>query len=314
MALAIPTLTVDGTSTAIGVNHICVVSAPMSTGSFTSDWTGGRVICTGNGEFGKTSPPEVFNFVQIVAGVYFSCGLTAEQTVHCWGDIGQQKEEGMYLQISAGSHYVCGILVDGRLRCWGRARVVNIASPSEPSSPNQCETEYAQVSCGPEQLCALTKGGELHCFNSFGFVDSFGLIANGSHVYSGVGVPDLTAARFRQVSVGQDATCGITFPESYLLCWGSTDKHRIEFTSPPARYLQVSVSSGRLGVCAIHADRSLSCWGQAKSLVTFASSSRLWQQIEVGPSTVCAVSVASELKCGGGNGIKMSFPKSLVVA
>jgi hypothetical protein len=80
------------------------------------------------------------------------------------------------------------------------------------------------------------------------------------------------------------------------------------------QFLQVAVSSARMGVCAIRAeDRNVQCWGQAHSLTTFMQGTS-WDQIVLGASIVCGVSMQSQLKCGGGNGVNLKFPPDVLVS
>jgi hypothetical protein len=66
-------------------------------------------------------------------------------------------------------------------------------------------------------------------------------------------------------------------------------------------------------MCAIRDGGSAECWGQARSLAPFVRN-RMWEQIEVGPSTVCAVGVDASLACGGGNGMQLNYTKAFRVA
>lgn len=115
--------------------------------------------------------------------------------------------------------------------------------------------------------------------------------------------------QFRQISVGEGTSCGITLLGAHLQCWGG--KRPVQSPGP---YRQVSV--GRRGVCAITAavdDSSstesreadvLLCWGHADSMVHHSGESAAqyhWDQISVGATTVCGVTMDSELKCWGGS-------------
>jgi hypothetical protein len=59
-------------------------------------------------------------FVQIVAGETFTCGLTTDQTVFCWGSVSGYIP-GLYEQITASGYgnVGCGVLTDGKINCWG---------------------------------------------------------------------------------------------------------------------------------------------------------------------------------------------------
>lgn len=59
--------------------------------------------------------------MQVITGLYFSCGISVDQTLLCWGQINGQIP-GLYTQISADSdgYFGCGLLVDGNIHCWGK--------------------------------------------------------------------------------------------------------------------------------------------------------------------------------------------------
>ena len=60
------------------------------------------------------------DFVQLVAGHDFTCGITPEQSVFCWGMISGYLP-GLFEQITASSsaNNVCGVLTDGKIYCTG---------------------------------------------------------------------------------------------------------------------------------------------------------------------------------------------------
>lgn len=74
---------------------------------------------------GQAKPPDGAKerFVRIRAGWQFTCGITDEYKLHCWGykDSGLTKPRpGKYSQVAAGgSTHVCAIGLDGVVSCWG---------------------------------------------------------------------------------------------------------------------------------------------------------------------------------------------------
>ena len=62
------------------------------------------------------------DFVQVVSGQSFSCGIDVDQAVMCWGGMSVPKNPpGLFKQVSAdsSSHFACGILIDNSISCWG---------------------------------------------------------------------------------------------------------------------------------------------------------------------------------------------------
>ena len=84
--------------------------------------------------------------------------------------------------------------------------------------------------------------------------------------------------QFKQISVGEDLSCGILLYTSDLICWGKQGLHKNMPTNVPGPIKQVSVN--KLGVCVLY-DKSghnseggggyqggeLQCWGIADSII-----------------------------------------------
>lgn len=70
------------------------------------------------------------NFVQIVAGEDYTCGMTLEQTVFCWGGV-SGFVPGHYEQITGSSYGKngCGVLTDGKINCWGKPPLLVFYAP-----------------------------------------------------------------------------------------------------------------------------------------------------------------------------------------
>lgn len=145
-----------------------------------------------------------------------------------------------------------------------------------------------------------------------------------------------STVQFRQISVSDGVSCGITLLGAHIRCWGRESSVGSRWPSiARGPFRQVSV--GHLGVCAItaseddlsseesilqvkvddanHSPDSLECWGTVKSFLkkdTFAS----WDQVKVGSVSACGVSMNSELECAGPVRDRSNRPffKKLVVA
>ena len=141
--------------------------------------------------------------------------------------------------------------------------------------------------------------------------------------------------QFKQISVGPELSCGITLHGQHLRCWG-----RSAFFEPPIsmpRDVQgpfKQVSAGGRGICAIYAtqedadeigaaDRSpdyvadgLTCWGVASWIVK-PKAFNGWDQISVGSTTVCGVSMESDMECFGADAIPPhmnQYHRQLIIA
>jgi hypothetical protein len=144
-----------------------------------------------------------------------------------------------------------------------------------------------------------------------GEVDSEGGIKRQSH--------EVNLVQFRQISVNEEMSCGLTLIGAHILCWGGS-MHFRRGTMPrhvkgPFRQLSV----GNHGFCAITADPEeegeegegessstgetqvvadqLQCWGSVRASID-PKRFEAWDQIKVDP-IICGVSMESELECWG---------------
>eukprot|EP01033_Poteriospumella_lacustris_P018804 gene18804-13554_t len=210
----------------------------------------------------------------------------------------------------------------------------------------QISERFIQVSCSAAHCCALDEKGYPHCWGrpreevnpptiswkdfkesqeSFGWVDQAPVDEDDYADYDGetpiVSDDDLRLSKmqFRQISVTNDMSCGITLIGAHLRCWGSKRLHRRGRWPVSAKGPYRQVSAGGLGVCAIvgsaddlsgeedylqveapeqgRAPDSLECWGGASAVNP--KYFEAWDQIAVGVTYACGVSMDSQLHCGG---------------
>jgi hypothetical protein len=232
----LPTLPIDGTSTAIGFNHVCALTPTYDRS------TGGVVVCSGNNDFGKALPPQELTFVQLAAGMYFTCGLHIDQTVHCWGSIAAYTPSGLFLQLSAGNYFACGLLAHGQLLCWGHGRVVGLINSH--ADDLRYDQSFVQLSCGPEHCCAVDSGGSLICWGAVDRSTPSYLHTPRVEIEAGIDGDTLASSLetplFQQISVGAEVSCGVTHPRRDLLCWGSLEKH-IMTANMTGPFIQVEI-------------------------------------------------------------------------
>jgi hypothetical protein len=97
-------------------------------------------------------------FVQVSAGLHFSCGLRTNGSVACWGDNTWGKAtpphpHERFTRIVSSLHHSCGILESsGHLRCWGRNE------GKEATPPGGDMMVFANVAVGEEFTCATEIG------------------------------------------------------------------------------------------------------------------------------------------------------------
>ena len=145
--------------------------------------------------------------------------------------------------------------------------------------------------------------------------------------------------QFRQISVGRSLSCGITLFGGHVLCWGHPRNLKFILSQAIGPYRQLSVGDlgvcaitgdpeefgmtseqseeeyddedeGEVAnknkrnqknshsTAALLPPDSLVCWGSAKGYID-ANAFESWDQVTVGSTQVCGVSMDSELLCSG---------------
>ena len=76
-------------------------------------------MCWGSNEHGQTDAPELSDVTQVGAGADYSCALTKDQTLHCWGAALPEAmpELGDITSFSAFAKHVCTVTAE-RVLCW----------------------------------------------------------------------------------------------------------------------------------------------------------------------------------------------------
>mmetsp|Transcript_28695 Transcript_28695/g.27492 ORF Transcript_28695/g.27492 Transcript_28695/m.27492 type:complete len:319 (-) Transcript_28695:52-1008(-) len=156
---------IDGISIAPGSGHICVLEMKHGTD------IGGRARCWGDEEEdGKTQPPPDVTFIQLASGISFTCGITLEQTVLCWGNVRNGgRVPGLFTQITASELYACGVRTDGSVLCWGHSHVLKDTPKPKDKDRDGFRgvggvRKFVQVSCSTHHCCALDTNAHAHCW------------------------------------------------------------------------------------------------------------------------------------------------------
>lgn len=136
---------------------------------------------------------------KFVAGGYFTCSLSDNGTIRCWGDntYGQlgngltnsQGETSSVavlgisdaVQLTAGSYHACALLSDGRVKCWGYGLYGQLGYGSKGVGSNRATPVFVRNSAGTADLTGVSS-----------------------------------------VAAGYDHTCAILAADSSVLCWGQS--------------------------------------------------------------------------------------------
>ena len=274
-ALIVPTGYSD---VSVGANFGCAVRA-----------VDGGLVCWGDNDYGKATPPTVGSYRQVSAGVNNACALRADYYVVCWGqsDWGAASPPSItFSQVSAGNQYACGVRMDNRLlACWGRNQYGQMNAPA---------VAFTQVSAGDVHTCGVT------------FSDK-SVLCWGSNDYGQTTVPP---GVYNQVDVGGEYTCGV-LSTGTMACWGGN--HYGQGVAQPGTYTQVS--GDYTHTCAIRtSDHGIVCWGQDRVGMLNAPAGA-YTEVSAGDNNACAIRVGDlALVCWGSTAYGMSSPPGISTA
>lgn len=206
------------------------------------------------------------------AGLGFSCGLTFDGRVLCWGEqisslLGQPPNGPCVLPPAAPRTATC-------------ARV-----PMPIVQPTGALTTFQALDVGESHACAVDTSGSLWCWGQLAF--SEGSLCPGGAPECRVSpfrlnpsdpsVPN-TPARLETVSAGAHHTCAVTVAGS-LLCFGRNDRGEagsgqtgVTFNAVGAAGSYASVSAGKDHSCALTTAGGVDCWGWTIALTRLSES------------------------------------------
>jgi alpha-tubulin suppressor-like RCC1 family protein len=242
---------------AAGAEHTCAVVE------------GGGVRCWGGGGagrlgYGNTTSigdnetpamvgdvPGLTTITQLAAGAVHTCGLTAQETVVCWGsatvgqlgygnvnDIGDNEAPGQFVvvggpvkQIVAGGLHTCALLATGAVRCWGlglsgrlgHGNSTSVGDNETPDSAGDVDLGGVaqQLAAGNAHTCALLNNGAVRCWGQndvgqLGYSNTANIGDNESPAVAG-NVPLGGAAV--AITAGNAHTCALLENDD-VICWG----------------------------------------------------------------------------------------------
>jgi len=238
--LAVPALSTEINSIALGSEHMCVLTSDASVSCWT--WTPSRSDSGSGSISGIVGPKRIDGFptgvLAIAAGYHHTCALTADDSVMCWGknhrgQIGDGSNQdravptsvlgiGRVRSIAAGAYHTCAITEYGALACWGANGEGQLGNGSttdrnEASFVVGLTAGVASTSAGLYHTCAVARDGTVSCWGSN---------ANGQLGSSGPSSftpkPVASLSNVVQVSAGSMHTCAISqeLDRASAWCWG----------------------------------------------------------------------------------------------
>ena len=164
-------------SLALGLDHTC--RALTVSGGGTTCWGSNRV-----NQLGRAPTPD---FLQISAGLSYTCGLTRAGEAWCWGDnaagqLGDNlapsraaatlvKSPVVFTQLATGTDFACGLSTAGAAYCWGENAWATLGdgTKSRHSTPAPVKggLTFRRLMTGGHFACGLTNG-PVYCWGAIG--------------------------------------------------------------------------------------------------------------------------------------------------
>lgn len=189
IATPVPGLSSGVTQIAVGTNHACALR-------------GGLTVCWGNNSLGQLASKEVSDstqpipvawlkqsVTQLTAGDDFTCALTDQAEVLCWGDGSHHQKgegatqikpqlidfgdavQGVPVQVTAGSTHACARFNSGSVMCWGSNASGELGATHLPnlpvSSPLMVQglgAKALDVRAGQGYTCVRLPGEQITCW------------------------------------------------------------------------------------------------------------------------------------------------------
>ena len=274
-----------------GLRHTCVLT--MSRG----------VKCWGNNQYGllgdgtvmsSRSPVDVLGLTSgvaaISAGGLYTCALTTQGGVRCWGWSGLGKTirgqatpvdvqglTGGVAAVSVGGWHTCVLTMTGGVKCWGSNQYGQLGDGTTMDSHRPVDvvgltSHVTSVSAGGTHTCALTVGGLSKCWGR----GSDGQLGDGLRTAYRTKPMDVAglAGEVIAISAGSFHTCVLT-TNGGVKCWGFNVSDWLgsgttAFRIPPTDVVGLtsgvaSVSVGVHNTCAVSDVGGVRCWGLNKA-------------------------------------------------
>lgn len=248
---------VDWTSSDPAVATVDATGRLTALSAGTAEITAGADGIAGASAVTVLSPAPVA-LASVVAGYYFTCGLTSAGHAYCWGQnaygqlgvgtalpLSEDRPAAVapvlvtgglaFTSLSVGGWHACGLTADGSVYCWGLS-LQGQSGPADASGMQRCEfSARYDTPCAPTPVRmpslppvrAVYAGGLLTCALTFEGRphcwggDRYGQIGDGGGVteHSLPPTPVAGGRSFTTLTVGWRHACGLT-TDGRAYCWG----------------------------------------------------------------------------------------------
>lgn len=289
--------------------------------------------------------------IALVAGNYFSCALTSQSQVQCWGDgsrnqldIPQVKDQ--IVELVAGGYHAC-LRTASEVRCWGDNTWKELDVP-ERVQKNALKIDHFAASATAKSTCVVYRDRTVDCWgdnrsgqisirnsdlqdhlvasdlalgaNHTCFIDKNASpklqcigqnIAKESSVPEDLNAPDIEVLR---VVAGSMHTCAV-FKKSdspaKLRCWGSNKQGQLDLTASIKNPSIIAAGAGNTCTYEPEAKRA-HCWGwNSFGQSDISEDIKTPTAIALGVVHGCALQ-SGKVKCWGSNDQRqLEIPKSI---
>jgi len=277
-------------SVSVGRYSVCALDTEDQAWCWGSNWWGEVGKGTRRRVTVHVSPTRVaggHRFAQVAVGANFTCGVTLDSELLCWGietSIGQGSNDPQpaaeptmpstdrrFSAVATGERHACAVEVDGRVYCWGsnlagQLGVGDFQQGWLTPTPIQSEERFSDVDAQSITSCALAQDGRAWCWG----YGAWGDLGRGAEPLGDSPVPEPVDGdhRFRTARTN----CGIDV-EGRTLCWGGwgagLDRPEPTTFDPPTSPTPLrtdlgydSVFTGFTQSCGLR-DGDAYCWGSA---------------------------------------------------
>ncbi len=293
----------------------------------------GQVQCWGGNYYGQIgdgtnetryAPTRVRNLprgiIDVAAGGWRTCALTAGGEAFCWGKNGGGLGNGsmapsslpvsvmrpygvLFTQMSVGYGVTCGISQDKTAFCWGTNFKGQLGTgwPLEHDIPlpvSDIPDTVRNMDTSPSHACAVLQNGETWCWGLYVDVgESAGIV---HYAPARMNVPSAV-----EVATTSRDTCIVTSAGD-VYCWGfgyDESPQKIGGLSGPVTHIDggESTSSPPM-MCALTEDNAVQCWAPDSSTSPMTVTLPMTvTAISVGGKHACAVGTQGDVYCWGNN-------------
>jgi alpha-tubulin suppressor-like RCC1 family protein len=261
-------------SLALGLDHTC--RALTVSGGGTTCWGSNRL-----NQLGRAPTPD---FLQISAGLSYTCGLTRAGEAWCWGDnaAGQLGDNlapsraaatrvqspVVFTQIATGADFACGLSTAGAAYCWGENAWATLGDGTKSRhatpAPVKGGLTFRRLMTGGHFACGLTDG-PVYCWGAIGLT----IPTDAQAALGPVTLGGNASAVLASLTAGFTHACGVTV-DGVALCAGTNGNGQLGDGTTTDRSSPVQVTgglrfttltAGNNFTCGIATDGFAYCWG-----------------------------------------------------